>query len=419
VQCCVTSPPYWGLRDYGVAGALGLEETPEAYVANLVAVFREVWRVLRLDGTLWLNLSSSYASGGNATSQSLLRRNASAYGSDDKEQPNFQTVDSACSDLCDECRVAIESRSRRNSGNDQLSGRSERRVDAISRDNTHVFESPASEVCDVPESTNLESSEQPQGECLHCTNCGACLNVLASASRDARLCARKASRNSDILQRGLERRIQGKDALGSAYSTIVFPRFKPKDMIPVPWLVALALQAEGWYLRSDIIWHKPNPMPESVTDRPTKAHEYIFLFAKAERYFYDADAIREPHIEPWRGGGEHESTNPHSGGNLQTGVFWVPNKRQYNPLGRNKRTVWTIATQSYSEAHFATFPEELPKLCILAGSKPGDTILDPFAGSGTTGKVALELGRQGILIELNPAYIALARERTAVTAGWF
>jgi DNA modification methylase len=182
--------------------------------------------------------------------------------------------------------------------------------------------------------------------------------------------------------------------------------------------LAMALQADGWYLRSEIVWHKPNPMPESVADRPTKAHEMIYLLAKRERYFYDAEAIREPHAEPWRGNGEHESDNPYSRGDLQVGLSWVPNKREYNPAGRNKRSVWTIATQPYSQAHFATFPEEIPKLCILAGSKLGDTVLDPFAGSGTVGQVALELGRRAILIELNPAYIKLAEERTFVTPGF-
>src|SRR5208283_2905831 len=159
---------------------------------------------------------------------------------------------------------------------------------------------------------------------------------------------------------------------------------KPKDLCMMPARLAIALQADGWYLRSDIIWHKPNPMPESCTDRPTKSHEFIFLLAKQERYFYDADAIREPLRDP-------------------------------NPDGRNKRTVWTVATQPYAEAHFATFPEDLIKPCIMAGSRVGDTVLDPFGGSGTTGKVALELGRKAILIELNAAYVELARKRTDVT----
>jgi DNA modification methylase len=200
------------------------------------------------------------------------------------------------------------------------------------------------------------------------------------------------------------------------------PGLKPKDLCMMPARLAMALQADGWYLRSDIIWHKPNPMPESVTDRPTKSHEYIFLLTKQERYFYDAEAIRE------KTGSEMDwdeytiKTAPgatwQSGGISRYAGHFKTDGGQSHPNGRNKRTVWTIATQPYAEAHFATFPEEIPKLCILAGSKPGDTILDPFAGSGTVGQVAIELGRRAILIELNPAYIELARDRTNVTPGF-
>jgi DNA modification methylase len=193
---------------------------------------------------------------------------------------------------------------------------------------------------------------------------------------------------------------------------------KPKDLCMMPARLAMALQADGWYLRSEIVWAKPNPMPESVTDRPTKAHEMIYLLAKQERYFYDAAAIREQSLD-------EESYRPRTPRNcdkregdnfFRTRVGDHANGKTYE--FRNKRTVWTIATQPYSEAHFATFPEEIPKLCILAGTKPGDTVLDPFAGSGTVGQVALELGRKAVLIELNPAYIKLAEERTFVTPGF-
>jgi site-specific DNA-methyltransferase (adenine-specific) len=174
------------------------------------------------------------------------------------------------------------------------------------------------------------------------------------------------------------------------------PGLKPKDLCGIPWRLAFALQSDGWYLRSDIIWHKPNPMPESVQDRCTKSHEYIFLLTKQERYYYNAKAIAEP-------------VNADAMPELQ---------RSQRQSLRNRRSVWTVATQPYAEAHFATFPENLIKPCILAGSRVGDTVLDPFAGSGTTGRVAIELGRSAMLIELNPKYAALARDRTNITPGF-
>ena len=300
-QCCVTSPPYWGLRDYGVTGAFGLEETPEAYVANIVAAFREVWRVLREDGTLWLNLGDSYT-----TSNPVGRR--------DKKYPY-----------------------------DELAG-------------------------------------------------SYSLNVRKNLWRPS-----NPNKNGGNSNRNGAGPVEG---------------LKAKNLVGIPWRVAFALQTDGWYLRSDIIWHKRNPMPESVTDRPTKAHEYIFLLSKSERYFYDAGAIRE------------RSSEREVFGNSNGKVQFNYDRRDGNSRNlmiseyRNRQTVWTFATQPYAEAHFATFPEEIPKLCILAGSKTGDRILDPFAGSGTTGQVALELGRRAVLIELNPAYIELARSRCNVTPGF-
>jgi DNA modification methylase len=284
VQTCVTSPPYWGLRDYGVEGQLGLEATPEQYVAGMVEVFRLVREVLADDGTLWLNLGDSYT--GNAAS----------------------------------------------GGANQNPG-------------GHAFR-----VVGVP--------------------------------------------------------IKSGNGL------------KPKDLVGIPWRVAFALQADGWTLRSDIIWHKPNPMPESVTDRPTKAHEYVFLLAKSERYFYDAEAIKEP--GEWCGMQlgivRGKKTRALAMGRMPSGNE-RPGADADSPDRRNRRTVWTIATEPYSEAHFATFPQALVEPCILAGSRAGDTVLDPFMGSGTVARVAERFGRRWLGCELNPAYVDLCDERTKVTAG--
>ena len=281
VQTVVTSPPYYGLRDYGNDGQIGLEESPEKYVTALVEVFREVRRVLRDDGTLWLNLGDSYvanATGGLSTKSSKM-----------------------------------------------TGGRS----------------------------TQKEATKRP------------------------------------------DKKVEG---------------LKQKDLIGIPWRVAFALQADGWYLRQDIIWHKPNPMPESVTDRCTKAHEYLFLLTKSARYYYDAEAVREMVSEKtvW--------TYPHTNGKANQGYAGVNTpsstiRVEPEDGKRNRRSVWTIATQPYSGAHFATFPPKLIEPCILAGSRPGDTVLDPFGGSGTTAGVALEHGRKAILCELNPEYGGLVFER--------
>jgi len=275
INCVVTSPPYWGLRDYGVEGQFGLEKTPEEYVEKLVKIFREVRRVLRDDGTVWLNLGDSYA------------------------------------------------------GSSGSGGKTEKQVS----------------------------------------------NVGSFHGGGVRM--------SDGL--------------------------KPKDLVGIPWRVAFALQADGWYLRSDIIWHKPNPMPESVTDRPTKSHEYIFLLSKSKKYYYDVEAIREPHISS-----QKEIDRQHSEGikdtNYATSKNWSGGVG-YNENGRNKRTVWTVNTKPYPEAHFAVFPEDLIVPCIKAGCPKDGIVLDPFIGSGTTAKVAQRLGRNWVGIELNPDYIKLANKR--------
>jgi DNA modification methylase len=310
VQCCVTSPPYWGLRDYGHAGQIGLECTPEEYVSRLVEVFREVRRVLADDGTLWLNLGDSYAGGGKQTG-----RNDEA-----RETPGGR----GCS----------------------FRGGPRRRVGVIP---------------------------------------GRPGNGQQGAARD-------------------------RDGIGAV-------RLKPKDLVGIPWRVAFALQADGWWLRSDIIWAKPNPMPESVTDRPTKAHEYLFLLAKSERYYYAADGIAEPHVtsDDPRARLDYVVKRgrfcPMPDGDTQRAATVGPST--WPVRGRNRRTVWTIASQPFPGSHFATMPEALVEPCVMAGSKPGDLVLDPFAGSGTVGVVALRHGRRFLGIELNPTYCAIARRRIA------
>jgi DNA modification methylase len=296
VQTCITSPPYWGLRDYGLEpvvwdwgkadawlGCLGLEPTPELYVDHLVQIFREVRRLLRKDGTLWLNIGDSYAGGnrGGNPEDSPFRKQATNKGSLVPPTP-------------------------------------------------------------IPPGSSL----------------------------------------------------------------------KPKDMVLIPFRLALALQADGWWIRSDIIWHKPNCMPSSVKDRPTTDFEHVFLLAKNKKYYYDADAIREPIADKWQ-----DSHYKYMNGNIDN---YKDGSRHsagihgsVDPQGRNKRTIWTIPTRPYPEAHFATFPPDLIVPMILAGSAEGDTVLDPFGGSGTVAEVALKLGRHFVIIETNQDYCDLAHERIA------
>lgn len=281
VDCCVTSPPYWGLRDYGDIGQIGRESEVPAYVSKLVAVFREVRRVLRLGGTLWLNLGDTYA---------------------------------------------------------------------------------ANRSYQVPSSKGGAKHSPAQG--------------------------RQASNK---VPAGL----------------------KPKDLIGIPWRVAFALQQDGWYLRSEIIWHKPNAMPESVRDRPTRAHEHIFLLSKSEAYYYNADAVREPAANAdkvIRLGAKSFSKRQATGanvmpsGNALAATYTVP------PF-KNKRSVWSIATKPYKGAHCAVFPVELPTTCILAGCPEGGLVLDPFCGSGTTGVAAAHLNRNFVGIDVRQEYCDLAEER--------
>lgn len=334
VQCVVTSPPYWGLRDYGVPGQFGLERTWQRHVARIRSTFRLVRQLLTKDGTLWLNYGDSYSSGGRSTQAIDTMRTMGARAQVNRHGPKTRTA-----------------------GSDAASGK-------------HA-------------------------------------NLNGTAVRPPKI-----------------------DGLGG------------KQLMGIPWRVAFALQGDGWYLRSDIIWHKPNPMPESVRDRPTKAHEYIFLMSRSERYHYDAAAIAEPttgNAHPRigvapdqprsrpqkpvaghaKGAGSHSpKDHARSKGGLKDstkfgrGAGWrEPGSFSYGQAGvldtRNARSVWTIPTQPFSGAHFATFPEDLVARCILASTRPGDIVLDPFMGSGTVGKVATDLGRRYIGCELNPAYLEL------------
>jgi len=336
IQCCVTSPPYWGLRDYGHIGQIGLEKHPEEYVAKMVLVFREVKRVLRKDGVLWLNLADSYAGSGRG------------------------------------------------------------------RDADGIW-------------------NPGQGGSKQETNVGAITGRAVNSKSLSRVA------------------IEG-GAIGNAW--VKPPRgYKAKDLCMIPARVALALQADGWYLRQDIIWAKPNPMPESVTDRCTKSHEYIFLLSKSARYYYDNAAIKQPITDstssrlsqegsdrvPGKTNGKMKAVR--FGGNkadgygsrMYSGKEWIPTQggggtgfagHSGNTLAdgsvldtANRRDVWTITTKPFSGAHFATFPPEIPIICIKAGSKAGDIVLDPFAGSGTTLEVAKRLGRSYIGIELSEKYV--------------
>jgi len=282
VQCVVTSPPYWGLRDYGHPGQIGQEETPREFVQALVEVFREVRRVLKKDGTCWLNIGDTY----NAYNANRGASTGISDGTKGRDHP------------------------------------------------TH------------------------------------------------------------------------KQGLMTA-------AVKNKCLLMIPARVAIALEADGWYLRQDIIWHKPNPMPESVTDRCTKSHEYIFLLTKSDRYYYDADAIKES--STYADCGRPSKVK----GDFNAKGEPLPGQLPFRAITeqRNKRSVWSVPVTPFKGAHFATYPPDLIKPCILAGSRPGDMVLDPFGGSGTTGQVALELGRRATLIELNPEYANIIDHRTNVTPG--
>ena len=331
VDCCVTSPPYYALRDYGAVGQIGLEDTPEQFIQKLVEVFAQVRRVLKPKGTLWLNIGDSYWGGKGKSGQSY---------SAEYQNERYNAGRSF------------------NGAHHQMGGKSQTRPN----DRKH-------------------------------------------------------------------------------------PDYKPKDLIGIPWMLAFALRADGWYLRCDIIWNKPNPMPESVIDRPTKAHEYVFLLTKSPQYYYDAQSIRTPAAESsisrWNQDIESQSGSDRANGgeklNGRMKAVGGPkldkqrghsrrhagfNERwdgmtgeEQRSMGANKRSVWTVATKPFSEAHFATFPPELIIDCIKAGCPFQGVVLDPFMGAGTTAMVARKLGRKYIGFELNEEYINIANRRMEKELG--
>lgn len=293
---CVTSPPYFGLRDYGVDGQVGLEKTPEDFVNELVDVLRGVRRVLRDDGTLWLNLGDTYNNN--------------------------------------------------------------------------------------PSTSQIPKREQGNG--------------------------------SGAFQIPGEHQIQARPARPNKAQPLIEQGIKKKDLIGIPWRVAFALQNDGWYLRQDIIWHKPNPMPESVRDRCTKSHEYIFLLSKSPQYFFDNGAIKEPSVT-------NDKRRPHGRGQESVGGRPASGARgdspTHDPSKRNRRSVWTVTTKPFKGAHFATFPPELIEPCILAGCPEGGNVLDPFNGAGTTGLVSLKHNRNYVGIELNPEYAEMSEHRLREVVG--
>jgi DNA modification methylase len=403
VQCCVTSPPYWGLRDYGTAQWEGGEmlykcdQCGASRRSGVSSLREEIPNSIRCE------------CGGN------LRK----YGCDHKfdhskreaKARNFVNGEGRLTTACSSWTTRSESEFHRDCP----------KCGARRIDSQLGLEATPEEYIANMVAVFREVKRVLKDDGTLWVNMGD--SYAGSSNGDNKSGLAKFSELYDGNKRYPENHANFRgDMHGFERPKAVKAGLKPKDLCMMPARLAMALQADGWYLRSEIVWHKPNPMPESVTDRPTKAHEMIYLLTKAERYFYDAEAIREPNTLPIRNPGGHcpeKAIGPQNrNGHSQWDKFRTA-EDAYNAAGRNKRSVWTIATQPYAEAHFATFPEEIPKLCILAGSRVGDTVLDPFAGSGTTGKVAIELGRKAILIELNPEYMRLARARTFVTPGFF
>jgi len=465
INCCITSPPYWGLRDYGVDGQLGLEKTPEEYVAKLVEIFREVRRVLKGDGTLWLNLGDSYAGSGKGSNPDGTPHPSTLLG---KQGTNTGTVTGhnmpqkaneiglkpkdlvgipwrvafalqqpyyigKIKDERDRIWLAamMDAEGSICGTEYQNCGRTKTNI-YISITNTSV---PIIDKCEmifpqevkhVYEKTNSVSSRP-------------CFRWDVERMETKSLFLREiyphliAKRKQAIIgytftemQRGLESKKRGYLAKQNEQrSWLLDALSKLNNGIDVDlpnWVIEPPpLFEPGFYLRQDLIWHKPNPMPESVTDRCTKAHEYIFLLSKSAKYYYDADAIRQPHsqtsLERYEYGHNApvDATGKVSAAS-KTGAFQSERMGDFvNPLGVNRRSVWTITTKPFREAHFATFPPDLILPCVLAGCSENGLILDPFMGAGTTAVVSKQNFRNYIGIELNPKYIEMAERRISDT----
>lgn len=418
VDCVVTSPPYWGLRDYGIDGQFGLEKTPDEYVSKMVEVFREVRRVMKPEGTLWLNLGSSMMGSGGAhkehhanpgLSKSFERGGVPSFcdktanlsrpvqhepscGNGDTKPLNLKEIDPSCFRSDDERQDDYRNRQTRTAHNDQGPVLNDGLLSEKGHDSEHWDSKEASLGVfppDVQESTILSSPYCDLGVSGREANPLVCPKGLRTSSGNVPVCVYSSACTSCIAQSGDPSDLHKtdievsytasqlppngliKDSLTNMFKDV---KFKVKDLIPIPWMVAMALQADGWYLRSDIIWSKPNPMPESVTDRPTKSHEYLFLLTKSPRYYFDAEAVREGFADDRMGnpggGGQYAKNCPYPNGgpNQQSGLqkgIWNENG---NKTGRNIRSVWAIPTQSFPDAHFATFPEALVEPCIKAGT---------------------------------------------------
>ena len=438
VQTCITSPPYYWLRDYGHDGQIGLEESPAAYVERLVAVFREVRRVLRDDGTLWLNLGDSYA---GSTTNGEARPGAGPRGVDGRAQRNRNGLGAVVGckpkDLLGIPWMVAEALKA-----PYYTGRIK-----DERDRIWLAAMIDAEGCIFIHKRKTGQSNgqgyvrknDSYGSGLEVSNTNRrvverCLEIAGAGS----ICQQDGDRKQTLYRWNL-RSNECRSILREVYPHLVAKQHEARLAIGCPSSGPDAARAHeslkalhqggspdidfdapesmferGWFLRSEIIWAKlpkPNPMPESVTDRPTKAHEQVFLLAKSPRYFYDADAVREENTPDMllrasrghvRGGGVRDASR-----NDATTLVGGP----VDSAGRNKRTVWTVATQPFAGAHFAVFPPKLIEPMVLAGSAEGDTVLDPFAGSGTTGMVALRHGRSFIGCELNPEYVEIARRR--------